>query len=94
MKLKGDASKMVEEGKFDTPEGILDKNKYLEYLISSRHSLLYLYSMYECVDDTYMRSCNPVEISSKSNGTACKIIRTCSIKEHTWYQVIHTQQNQ
>ena len=53
--------------------------------------------MYECVDDTFMRSCNPVEISFESTGIASKIIGTCGVKEYTWYvlpEVIHTQQNQ
>ena len=97
VKQKCDVSKIGEEGKFDAPDGILDKNKYLEYLISSRHSPLYLYSMYECVDDTFRRSCNPVEISSKSTRIASKIIETCGVKEHTWYvlsEVRYTQQNQ
>ena len=96
VKLKCDASKMVEEGKFDAPDGILDKNKYLECLISSRHSPLYLFSIYECVDDTF-RSCNPFEISSKSTEIASKIIGTCSVTEHTWYvlpRCIHNKTNQ
>ena len=39
-----------------------------------------------------MRSCNPVEISSKSAGIASKIIGTCGAKEHTWYVLNKTNQ--
>lgn len=95
-KLKKDAAKMLEEGKFNNADGILDKYKYLEYFVSSRHSPAYLYSMYECVDDPFMKFCNPVEISSKSTGIASQIIGTCGVKEHTWCvlpEVIQAKQN-
>ena len=34
---------MMEEDKFNKADGILDKSKHLENLISSRHSPSYLY---------------------------------------------------
>ena len=84
-KLKIDAAKMLEEGKFNNTDGILHKHKYLEYFNSSRHSPSYLYSMYECVDETLMKFCDPIKISSTSTKIASQIVEACGVKEHTWH---------
>ena len=88
VKLKRDVAIMAD---------ILDKKIYLEYLISSRHSPLYLYSMYECIDIQYMKFCNLFEISSTSSGIASKIVGMCAVKEDIWHllpEAILAKQNQ